>query len=250
MSLSGVLFDKDGTLISFEKTWGPALGAVIATLAGGDAEKLAAQAAALHFSVEDQRFLPTSPFIGGSTRQFGQLWAEALQRDDYAALKIEIEGLSAAAALSSLTPIGAPVEIIRELRRLGLRIGVATNDSEASARRQIAALGLAEEIEFLFGYNSGHGAKPDPGMVRAFAARLGVKTERIAMVGDTLHDLDAARAAGAVAVAVLSGPMGRELLEPHADYVIEDISALPALAERLMGGGSSVFAMRPPPVAV
>jgi hypothetical protein len=72
-------------------------------------------------------------------------------------------------------------------------------------------------------------------MVSAFAQRLGVTTERIAMVGDTLHDLDAARAAGAVAVAVLSGPVGREVLEPHADYVIADISALPALAARLMG---------------
>ena len=149
-------------------------------------------------------------------------------------LKVEIEVLSATEALRSLTPIGAPGEIIQELRRLGLRIGVATNNSEASARRQITALGLADEIEFVVGYDSGHGAKPDPGMVSAFAARLGVETERIAMVGDTLEDLGAARAAGAVAVAVLSGPKGREVLEPHADYVIEDISALPALAAQLM----------------
>ena len=55
------------------------------------------------------------------------------------------------------------------------------------------------------------------------------------MVGDTLHDLDAARAAGAVAVAVLSGPAAREVLEPHADYVLDDISGLPGLIARLNG---------------
>ena len=60
-------------------------------------------------------------------------------------------------------------------------------------------------------------------MVLAFARYLGVEPARIAMVGDSLHDLDAARAAGAVAVAVLSGPADRAALEPSADYVVEDI---------------------------
>ena len=50
MKLDGVLFDKDGTLISFEKTWGPATHAVIAALAAGDPEKMRAQA-------EDPAFL-------------------------------------------------------------------------------------------------------------------------------------------------------------------------------------------------
>jgi phosphoglycolate phosphatase len=53
------------------------------------------------------------------------------------------------------------------------------------------------------------------------------------MVGDTLHDLDAARAAGAIAVAVLSGPAAREALEPRADHVLDDIGGLPELMARL-----------------
>ena len=74
-------------------------------------------------------------------------------------------------------------------------------------------------------------------MVLAFARHLGVAPERIAMVGDSRHDLDAARAAGALAVAVLSGPADRDALEPHADHVVDDIEALPALFAALGSNG-------------
>src|SRR5271166_2282412 len=52
---------------------------------------------------------------------------------------------------------------------------------------------------------------------------------QIVMVGDSRHDLDCARAAGAIGVAVLSGPADRRSLTPHADFVIETIGDLPEL---------------------
>ena len=94
-AMVGVLFDKDGTLIDFDLTWGPAVRAMINTLAGGDAARVQAQADALHFSVEDSRFLATSPLVAGSTADYGRLWAEALGRSDFEALKREINSLSA-----------------------------------------------------------------------------------------------------------------------------------------------------------
>jgi len=233
MAIRGVLFDKDGTLISFERTWGPTIAAVIVALAKGDPAKLAAQALALEFSLEDQIFLPTSPIIAGSTKHYGPLWAAALGRSDHAELKIEIDELTAVESLRSLTPIGEPKGIVLELKRLGLSTGVGTNDSEASARRQISALGLLDQMDFVAGYDSGFGSKPDPGMIHAFARALGCDVGSVAMIGDTLHDMEAARAAGAVAIAVLSGPASREGLEKLADHVIDDISALPALLARL-----------------
>ncbi len=56
----GVLFDKDGTLVDFDETWGPATHAVIHALAAGDRELMRAQAEILHFSLKEKRFLPTS----------------------------------------------------------------------------------------------------------------------------------------------------------------------------------------------
>jgi phosphoglycolate phosphatase len=235
-SIVGVLFDKDGTLVDFDETWGPATYAIIAALAGGDPERMRAQADRLGFLLEAKRFLPDSPLISGSLPHYAAMWGEALGRSDFDALKREIDGLATVEALKALTPIGEPAAALDALRAMGLRLGLATNDSEASARRQIAALGLGEAIEFVAGYDSGHGGKPDPGMVIAFARHLGAPPEQIAMVGDSPHDLMAARAAGALAIAVLSGPLGRDALAPLADHVVADVAALPALLEELEEG--------------
>jgi phosphoglycolate phosphatase len=229
----GVLFDKDGTFVDFDATWGPATHAIIHALAGGDPELVRAQAETLHFLLDERRFAPTSPLIAGSSASYGPLWGEALGRSDIAALKREIDALAETESLRALTPIGEPAVALAALKAMGLRLGVATNDTESSARRQIDALGLDEAIEFVAGYDSGHGPKPEPGMVLAFARQLGVAPMRVAMVGDSRHDLKSAQAAGALAVAVLSGPAGRAELAPLADYIVDDITALPALFAEL-----------------
>lgn len=231
---AGVLFDKDGTLIDFHLTWGPAVFAIIHALAAGNQALVKAQAETLHYSVETKSFLESSPLVAGSTADYGARWADALGRSDLDVLKSEIDALSATESLKALTPIDEPVAVFSALSAMNLRLGVATNDSERSARRQIEALGIAAYVDFVAGYDSGHGGKPDPGMVLAFADFLGTPPSGVVMVGDSLHDLAAARAAGAVAVAVLSGPADRSALEPHADYIIDHIGALP----RLLAGWS------------
>jgi phosphoglycolate phosphatase len=70
-AFAGILFDKDGTLIDFPLTWGPAVYAVIRALAAGDPTLIKAQAEALDFSIEDQRFL-SSPPVAGSTADSGR----------------------------------------------------------------------------------------------------------------------------------------------------------------------------------
>lgn len=63
--------------------------------------------------------------------------------------------------------------------------------------------------------------------------RRGIAPGDTVMVGDSLHDMHAARAAGMVAVAVLTGPARAETLAPAADVVLPDIGHLPSwLAER------------------
>ena len=101
--------------------------------------------------------------------------------------------LSAVESLKALTPIGEPPAVFAALRALGLRLGVATNDSEQSARRQVEALGVRAHVEFVAGYDLGHGGKPDPGMALAFARLLEADPSQIVMVGDLRHDLDCAR---------------------------------------------------------
>jgi phosphoglycolate phosphatase len=236
MAFKGILFDKDGTLIDFDATWGPAAYEVMRTLAGVDGNKLDALMDVSHYVEAEQRFRPTSPLIAGSSASYGPLWAQALGRAPGPDLYDEMDDLFRFWGLETLAPIGEPAAVAAALADRGFRLGIATNDAEASARAQTTALGLDPYVDFIAGYDSGHGGKPDPGMVLAFAAACGCGPAEVALVGDTLHDLHAARAAGAASIAVLTGPTrtaARPALEPHADHVIDSIADLPALFDRL-----------------
>lgn len=239
MRLEAILFDKDGTLIDFQKSWGPAAHAAMRRLARGDAAAVDRLARAMGFDRVRETFAAESPFIGGSSASYGPLWAQALSRDDLDALIVEMDAALAQEVRRTLAPIGDPVAAADALRARGLKLGIATNDAEAPAREQAGLLGLTDRLDFVAGYDSGFGGKPGPGMVLAFARAVGVAPAQIALVGDSLHDLHAARAAGAVAVAVLSGPAGRDELAPQADHVLDDISGLPALIDRLSSSGPS-----------
>ncbi len=234
--LKGILFDKDGTLIDFDRTWGPAAYEVMRTLAEGDAQKFEALARVSEFLIPERRFLPSSPLVAGSSASYGPLWAQALGRPAGPALYAEMDELFRYWGLESLAPIGEPLAVATELAKRGLKLGIATNDAESSGRDQALALGMGDLIAFVAGYDSGFGGKPGPGMVLAFAEHAGLRPEEVGMVGDSLHDLHAARAAGARAILVLTGPLGpaaRPDLEPHADWVVDSIADLPALLDRL-----------------
>lgn len=233
--LKGILFDKDGTLVDFEQTWGPATFEVMKEMSAGDELALRKLAELNHFILEEKRFLSTSPLVSGTSASYGHLWAQALGRENHPDLHAEMDQRLADWALKSMAPIGEPLAVLQLLAEAGYKLGIATNDAEASAWRQVEQLGLVPHLEFVAGYDSGHGEKPEPGMVLAFADKIGASPSEVALVGDSRHDLHAAKAAGAVAIAVLTGPATREDLAPLADHVVESIADLPALLDAASG---------------
>ena len=245
--LKGILFDKDGTLVHFGATWNPALLEVMRAQARGDLAALERLAAMLDFDLAAGALRETSGFVGGSWAEYGPLWAQALRHRDPAALLGETQQLVRAALARHAAPVGDPAALMALLARRGLKFGIATNDSEAAAR-DLAAQFALPALDFFAGYDSGHGAKPGPGMVLAFARHIGAAPAEIAMVGDSTHDLHAARAAGALAVGVLTGPARRGDLAAHADHVIATICELPRLLDDLaLKPARPAGARRPPP---
>jgi len=53
---------------------------------------------------------------------------------------------------------------------MGMQVGVVTNDSEHTTKQHLEAAGVLPLFDFISGYNSGHGSKPDPGPLLAFCA--------------------------------------------------------------------------------
>jgi phosphoglycolate phosphatase len=226
--IRAILFDKDGTLIDFDRTWGPAVALVLRQLAGGE-EALYRELAAASGLVDGARFLPGSPLIGEPTSVFATSWATLLKRPADAAFFEEIDRFLREATVASLTAIGDPRAVLTDLAGRGYRLGLITNDAEATARAHARALGLDRLLAFTAGYDSGFGAKPASGPVLAFAAAVGVAGLEVVVVGDTALDVAAARAAGARAVMVLTGPGSAEDLQrANPDAVIPSIGQLSA----------------------
>jgi phosphoglycolate phosphatase len=146
----------------------------------------------------------------------------------------EIEArMNALASEAPMVPAVPLRPVLSALKARGVRLGLATNDTEAPARAHMQQAGISDLMELILGCDSGFGGKPAPGMLLAFARHTGIAPARIAMVGDSRHDLIAGRAAGMRAVAVLTGIAEADALAPFADVVLHDIGELPGWLDRL-----------------
>ncbi|MEM9010207.1 MAG: HAD family hydrolase [Pseudomonadota bacterium] len=227
-AIRGVLFDKDGTLFDFHATWDGWCAQLIADLAGGDTALTARLAEALAFDRAAATLRPESPVIAGTPVEVVDHLLPLLPLLpgwEARALVEHIVESSLSAPLSAAVPLDA---LMARLRAAELILGVATNDAEAAARAQLDAAGIEDAMSFVAGSDSGHGAKPDPGMLHAFCHSAGLAPAAVAMVGDSTHDLLAGAAAGMCCVGVLTGAAAAEVLSPHADVVLPDIGHLPA----------------------
>ena len=229
MTIKAVLFDKDGTLIDFMGTFGPATARVIEHLAHGDTSMVQALADVAEFDLKTLQVLPSSVLIAGSLEDIVRDFAPVLNQPYSTDLLAHVDELFVRYSAESLQPFQFTEPCLDALLDMGLPLGVATNDSENGAISHLNKLQLSDRFSFIAGYDSGHGAKPEPGMVLAFINELGLQPHEVMMVGDSTHDLIAGQKAGAVSIAVTSGEAEAIDLAPHANHVLDDISQLPAL---------------------
>ena len=94
--------------------------------------------------------------------------------------------------------------MLEELDAAGFLLGVATGKTRVGLDRALAAKGLAGRFHATRCADEGF-PKPHPDMLRVVMDRLAVQPAETLMIGDTTHDLDLARNAGAHAVAVAYG---------------------------------------------
>lgn len=229
----GVLFDKDGTLLDFHATWAGVVDDVLARLSRDPGLRLA-MARAIGFDAEARRFVAGSAVVAGSSADIAGVLATMLPNRSPGEIEDIMNDAAVAAGDSgSLVPAVPDLPgFLDGLRARGWKTGIATHDGEAAARSQMRALRALDRFDFIAGYDSGHGLKPGPGMLLAFAEAVELAPSRIVMVGDSVHDLGVGPAAGAaLTVGVLTGPATRADLADHADHVLDSIAELPALIE-------------------
>lgn len=225
--IRAILFDKDGTLFDFFKTWMPLYERLAGGLVGGDEAHVARILKASGYDRATGRLDPGSPLAAGSNRSIAEAWLTELPGTDLEALTRRMDGQFGASLGMNPVPVTDLAALFGRLKARGLRLGVATMDSHAAATAAIETFELVGLVDFVAGYDSGHGMKPGPGMVHAFCRAIELPEAAVAVVGDTPHDMAMARSAGAgLAIGVLTGAAPREVLVDHADHVLESIAQL------------------------
>lgn len=230
--IDGIVFDKDGTLFHFQATWGLWTEGFIEGEAQGDGRLRARLADVLGYDLANRAFHPGSPVIAATTGEIAALVHPVLPGLTLEQVRARMDARAMAIRNVEAAPL---VPLFTGLRARGLRLGIATNDTEAPARAHLAAAGVSDLFDFVAGYDSGWGGKPAPGQLLAFARATGLDPAQCAMVGDSLHDLHAARAAGMVAIGVLTGMADAATLDQSADVVLGSIAELPGWLDRPAG---------------
>ncbi|MDQ2092255.1 HAD family hydrolase [Marimonas arenosa] len=226
LQIDGLIFDKDGTLFDFAATWEAWAVAFLTRITEGDRSRAVALGKMVGFNLEDQRFAPDSIVIAGTPGEVADVLLPALPGLNRAALISVLNAEAAKAPQAEAVPL---VPFLAQLRGAGLRLGVATNDAEGPALAHLNTAGVAAHFDFIAGFDSGWGGKPAPGQLNAFLEATGLVPERVAMVGDSTHDLEAGRRAGMHTIGVLTGMAEAAELEALADVILPDIGHITSL---------------------
>ncbi|HVM24954.1 MAG TPA: MFS transporter [Candidatus Limnocylindrales bacterium] len=191
---AAVLFDLDGTLVDtvparirgweavFAETGIPATREQLAALIGIDGRRLARE-------------------VAGAAG--GELDDEAAERVDRRAGELFDQ------ANREPRPLPGARLAIERVERAGVTWAIATSSRTEQVAASVEALGLRTQPRIIDGSRVEH-AKPAPDLLLLAARDLGVEPARTWYVGDSTWDMQAARAAGMVAIGVLAGAAVRE----------------------------------------
>jgi phosphoglycolate phosphatase len=220
-----VLFDMDGTLV----------------------DTLPDIAAAVNSALVELSLRALDPtqivtLIGNGPRVLSRRALEAQQTLSTKERDRLVEPLLAAYARNYATQAGTlgrvfpgTIEGLRELSERGLKLGVVTNALQHLAETVLTRFGLAAYLQLIVGGDRVTQHKPHPEPLWRACDHFNVDPQEALMVGDSVNDVAAARAAGCAIVCVPHGYDQGQPVSALGCDVLDSLSALPgwiAAAER------------------
>jgi HAD superfamily hydrolase (TIGR01509 family) len=159
------------------------------------------------------------------TRAVGRELGRPLSPDEVEAIQAR-HGQLFRELLPERRPLPEAMELLAELRGLGVPFGIATSGRRPEIDASLEVLGLGAETVVVERGNVER-AKPEPDLFLACAERLGIAPEECYVVGDAVWDLLAARRARMLSIGLLSGGYGEdELTRAGAFRVYRDAREL------------------------
>ena len=252
MKISGIIFDKDGTLMDFNKFWVPAVQSVIRRI------------------FADYGIPETDIFLEKALNSIGVVHGKVLSSGSFAwkpycdialDLKPSLESMTGEKVIDAselakklvryfeeasyddnkvIAPTADLQSVMQLLQSNNIHLGVVTTDTYKATVECLKRLQIEQYITFLaadlmpYAENSEPmPLKPDGRIISRAVKQWRIKPEEVLVVGDTPNDMKFAHNGGSVAVGVLSGVSSKEQLQPSADYILDSVSEIPDLICKL-----------------
>jgi phosphoglycolate phosphatase len=219
-----LIFDLDGTLVDTA----PDLLAALNVVLMNDGRRPA--------DLADMRHL-----VGFGART---LIAEALRITGGPAEPQRIEGMRDAFLAyyrSHIADLSRPYpgveETLTAFEAAGARMGVLTNKPHELSLLLMSKLGLDKYFAAIFGQGRMPYTKPDARIFPDVVREVGGVGAGALMIGDSITDVETARAGGAPVILVSYGYTPEPARTLGADAVVDDFHAIPAAVRQLLGTG-------------
>ncbi|WP_347091306.1 HAD family hydrolase [Sphingomonas parapaucimobilis] len=174
------------------------------------------------------------PMIGGGARAMLQHGLDATGGYDAETLdrlhRLLLDYYEAHLAVHTV-PFPGAIEALDELAARGVTLGIMTNKLERFARSILGELGLTDRFASIIGGDTLGVAKPSPKPIRALVEQCGGGTA--AFVGDSIFDVQAARAAGLPVIACSFGFLSQPVEALGAGAIIDSYGELIPTLTRL-----------------
>ncbi|EME60577.1 Haloacid dehalogenase domain-containing protein hydrolase [Amycolatopsis decaplanina DSM 44594] len=132
-------------------------------------------------------------------------------------------------AVALISPAPGVEEVLREWRAQGFTVTIVSNNSVEAIRSFLGLHELAEHVRGISARTTSDPArlKPQPALLDAAVKALGTSPRRCVMVGDSIADVLAARAADVASIALAKTPSKRRALAALGpDALVGDLADL------------------------
>jgi phosphoglycolate phosphatase len=132
-------------------------------------------------------------------------------------------------------PFPGAIAAIEQLAGRGCRFAICTNKLEWLSIKLLDALGISSHFAAICGQDTFGVQKPDPRILLQTIQKAGGQSGHAVMVGDSITDIEVARAARIPVIAVDFGYTETPVSALDPDLIIGDFGKLPAAVDRLFG---------------